>query len=44
MHIYSLSTKNSLQAMESHGILHHTYIKRGWSGNTIPVAWSTFWV
>ena len=25
-------------------ISNHTLLKRGWQGNTFPMAWSTFWV
>ena len=35
---YSLSLQ-TLQMMENSNL---TFLKRGWQGNTIPMAWSTF--
>ena len=38
--LYSLSL-HAAQMME---ISNLTFSQRGWQGNTIPLAWSTFWV
>ena len=43
IHIMCVMTLNlqMLQMMENSNL---TSLKRGWQGNTIPMAWSTFWV
>ena len=45
MDIFTLQTyKFILQALLLMEISKHTLLKRGWQGNTPPMAWSTFWV
>ena len=45
MIVYTLQTYNfSLQALYVMEISNLTLCERGWQGNTIPMAWSTFWV